>query len=103
MSSYYYLKIIYKENPIEVQNILISKSFIKKILLKWKILPIDLNFQLLFMQKILLKWKIFSIGLNVFSSVIIYVGILFKSEKYAHPPVRPPARPSARTISVTGS
>ena len=46
MSGYYYLKIIYKENPIEVQNILISKSFIKKILLKWQILPIGLNVQL---------------------------------------------------------
>ena len=46
MSSYYYLKIIYKENPMEMQNILILKSFIKKILLKWKIMPIGLNVQL---------------------------------------------------------
>ena len=49
MSSYYYLKFIYKENPIEpseMQNILISERFIKKILLKWKFLPIGLNVQL---------------------------------------------------------
>ena len=38
--------IIYKENPMEMQNILILKSFIKKILLKWKIMPIGLNVQL---------------------------------------------------------
>ena len=63
------LKTIYKENPIEVQNILISKSFVKKILLKWKILPIGLNVELFiilsFIKKIQLEWKFLPIGLNV--------------------------------------
>ena len=50
-SIYVHIKIIYKENSIEMKNssywfrcpVIIILSFTKKNLLKWKILPIDLN------------------------------------------------------------
>ena len=74
------IQLIYKENPIKMKNsaywfkcpVIIILSFIKKILLKWKILPI---------------------GLNVFSLVIINQENSIEKKKM---PIRPSARPPAQ-------